>query len=280
MTAQATKQTAVSQTLAERKENDLRRLMRGMKTVLVAFSGGVDSSYLSLVAARELGRDALCVTGISPSVSGFQRNEAQKIADEFGFNYEKIETEELANPDYAANPANRCYFCKTELYTKLNAIAKKRGIGFVLDGTNADDTGDYRPGREAARENFVRSPLVEVGMTKAEIREMSKKHGLPTWDKPASPCLSSRIAYGVPVSIERLSKVERGEEILRSLGFAEYRVRVHDELARLEVSQEEMERILSVEMAQKLSRDFESLGFRYVTIDLKGFRSGSLNETL
>lgn len=265
---------------AEEKEQNLRRMMRQMRTVLVAFSGGVDSSYLALIAAQELGKNALCVTGISPSVSGRQREEAEKIAESYGFNFLTIETAEMENPNYRANPSNRCYFCKTELYGKLTEMAGKRGIDFILDGTNTDDVGDYRPGKQAAKENGVRSPLIEVGLNKSEIRELSKKHGLPTWDKPASPCLSSRIAYGIPVTIERLSKVERGEEILRNLGFREFRVRVHDELARLEIAPDELERALSLEVTKHLAEEFRKLGFRYVTLDLQGFRTGAMNEIL
>lgn len=265
---------------AEEKEQNLRRMMREMRAVLVAFSGGVDSSYLALVAKQELAENALCVIGISPSVSQIQRDEAEKIAEKFGLNFLKIETEEMNNQDYRANPSNRCYFCKTELYGKLNELAKKRGIAFVLDGTNTDDVGDYRPGKQAAAEKGVRSPLIEVGLSKAEIRELSRRHDLPTWDKPASPCLSSRIAYGIPVTIERLSRVERGEEILRNLGFKEFRVRFHDELARLEIAPDEMPKALNLEMTNRLAGEFRKLGFRYVTLDLQGFRTGAMNEVL
>ena len=266
--------------VTEEKEQNLRRMMREMRSVLVAFSGGVDSSYLALVAAQELGKNALCVIGISPSVSEIQREEADKIAGQFGFNYLQVKTEEMDNPNYQANPANRCYFCKTELYGKLGKLAGEKKIKFVLDGTNTDDVGDYRPGKQAAKENNVRSPLIEAGLSKTEIRELSKNLGLPTWDKPASPCLSSRIAYGIPVTIERLSKVERGEAILRRLGFKEFRVRFHEELARLEIAPSEMKRVLSLEMTDRLAEEFRQIGFRYVTLDLQGFRTGAMNEVL
>ncbi len=265
---------------AEEKERNLRGLMREMQTVLVAYSGGVDSSYLALIAAQELGPNALCLTGISPSVSQKQRTEAAQIAEDFKFNFQTVETDELANPLYQANPTNRCYHCKTELYGKLQSIARQRKIKFVLDGANTDDVGDYRPGRTAASEKAVRSPLIEVGLSKLEIRELSKKQKLPTWSQPSSPCLSSRIAYGVPVTIERLSKVERGEEIVRELGFREFRVRVHGELVRLEIAPHEMPLALNINVTEKLAVKFRKLGFKYVTLDLHGYRSGAMNEVL
>lgn len=266
--------------MLEEKERNLRRLMRRMERVLVAYSGGVDSAYLALIATQELNANAVCITGLSPSVSQSQREEAEKTARDFNFNFETIDTDELENPNYQANPTNRCYHCKTELYGKLSTLAASRKIEFVLDGTNADDVGDYRPGRAAAEEKSVRSPLVEIGFGKNEIRELSRTHGLSTWDKPASPCLSSRIAYGVPVTIERLSKVERGEQFLRSLGFKEFRVRVHEEIARLEIAPGEMPRALNMQVTEKLAAKFRQLGFKYVTLDLHGYRSGAMNEVL
>jgi uncharacterized protein len=275
-----TRATAECPPAALAKEEALRALFRQAGSVLVAYSGGVDSSYVALVATEELGERAVCVTGDSASLASHQRERAAEIARRFNFRHEIVRTEELADPRYAANPSNRCYFCKTELYSKLAPLARERGIEFVADGSTTDDLGDYRPGRAAAAEHDVRSPLVEVGMSKEELRALSRRAGLPNWDAPASPCLSSRVAYGTQVTIKRLREVETGEEIMRALGFREFRVRHHDELVRIEVAPAELERALRREVADELARRFRKLGFRYVTLDLHGYRTGAMNEVL
>jgi len=262
------------------KEERLRELFRELESVIVAYSGGVDSSYVAYVANEELGSRAVCITGQSASLPAYQRAEIDRVVEKFGFQHELIDTQELENPSYRANDANRCFFCKDELYSKLESVARTRGIKSIVDGSTVDDLGDFRPGRQAAAQHAVRSPLIEVGLSKSEVRELSQKATLPTWDKPASPCLSSRIAYGTTVTIERLSKVDRGEEILREFGFREFRVRHHDQLVRLEIAQSEMDRVLQKDLLDDLAKRFRELGFKYVTLDLEGFRSGSMNEVL
>ena len=262
------------------KEERLRELIRALDSVIVAYSGGVDSSYVAYVANEELGPRAVCITGQSASLPSYQNAEIKSVVERFGFHHEIIRTDELENPNYSANNADRCYFCKDELYNKLEAVARSRGIEHIVDGSTVDDLDDYRPGRQAAKQHAVRSPLIEVGLNKSEVRELSRRATLPTWDKPASPCLSSRIAYGTTVTIERLNKVDRGEEILREFGFREFRVRHHDTLVRLEIAASEMDRVLRKDVVEQLAARFRELGFKYVTLDLQGFRSGSMNEAL
>ena len=264
----------------EEKEERLEGILRDLQSVVVGFSGGVDSAYLAYMANRVLGNKALCVTAISPSYPTFQKKETASFVQQFGLNHLEIESEELDNPAYRENAPNRCYFCKSELFTKLEGLAVARNYNVVIDGTNHDDLGDYRPGRSAAKEHRVRSPLLEAEMTKLNIRELSRRAGLPTWDKPALPCLSSRFPYGTSISAEKLSIVDRGETILRNFGFRIFRVRYHEELVRLEFSPEELPKALNLTMASILVTQFKALGFKYVTIDLEGYRSGSLNEVL
>jgi len=276
-----TTQTASLETVtAEQKEARLAQILRELQSVVVGFSGGVDSAYLAYMANRVLGKNALCVTAISPSYPEFQKKETARFVEQFGLNHLEIESEELDNPAYRENAPNRCYFCKSELFTKLEALAVAKNYHAVIDGTNHDDLGDYRPGRNAAKEHQVRSPLLEAGMTKLNIRELSRKAGLPTWDKPALPCLSSRFPYGTSISAEKLSIVDKGETVLRDFGFRIFRVRYHEELVRLEFSPEELPKALNLTMAAILAVRFKALGFKYVTIDLEGYRSGSLNEVL
>jgi uncharacterized protein len=261
------------------KERVLRETLSSLGSVIVAYSGGVDSAYLAWVAHDTLGSRAVAITADSPSYPDQHRRMALEIAARFGLRHEIIQTSELERPEYRANPANRCYFCKHELYTHLSRIATERGA-VIVDGSNADDRGDYRPGRQAAKEFGVRSPLDEVDLTKDEIRELSRRAGLPTWDEPASACLSSRIPYHSEVTGEKLRMIERAERALRERGFRVCRVRHHDDLARIEIGASELPRALEPEMRQALVSDLKAAGYRYVTIDLQGYRTGSLNEGL
>jgi uncharacterized protein len=275
----------------EAREAHLRTLLASYESMIVAFSGGADSAYLAWAATSVLGRSVLCVTADSPSYPDRHRQLALTVAREADLRHEIIETSELDREEYRSNPTNRCYYCKHELYTKLAAIAVERGFAVIADGSNADDRGDYRPGRQAARAFGVRSPLDEAGLTKAEIRELSRRAGLRTWDEPASACLSSRIPYHSEVTREKLRAIERAEDVLRDLGFRVFRVRHHElaasdgtgsmaALARLEIAGDELVRALDTELRARIVQEIRAVGYQYVTIDLQGYRRGSLNEGL
>ncbi len=253
-------------------------VLGGYGSVIVAFSGGVDSALVAVAATRRLGDRALCVTAESPSYPARHRGLALDVARQFGLRHEFISTAELERPEDRSNPVNRCYFCKTELYTTLAGMATARGIAVVADGSNADDRGDYRPGRQAARENGVRSPLDDVGLTKLEIRELARDLGMSTWDEPASACLSSRVPYHSEITRQALHMIERAEDGIRSLGFRVCRVRHYDDVARLELGADELTRAQEPEWREKIVGAVREAGYSHVTIDPKGYRMGSLNE--
>jgi pyridinium-3,5-biscarboxylic acid mononucleotide sulfurtransferase len=261
----------------EFKQQALQRELKDLPSLVVAYSGGVDSAYLAYAAHQVLGDRMLAVTALSASYSARDREEGEKCVAQFQFSHEFIATEELSNPAYRANGPDRCYFCKDELFDKLDELVTRRGYAAVAYGVNVDDQGDWRPGQRAAREHRVLTPLLDAGLRKIEIRELARQAGLPVWDRPASACLSSRLAYGLEVTPERLRVVERGEEALRALGFRQFRVRHHDKLVRIEIAPEELARALSAEMASRFVDIFKPLGFSFVTLDLEGYRQGSLN---
>ena len=283
MTTRTTTTTTASTTTSDRlaaKAHRLHELLAGYQSVLIAFSGGVDSAYLAIAAHAILGDRALAVTADSSSYPETHRRLALSIAREFNFAHEVIQTAEMERAEYRANPANRCYYCKDELYSRLTAMARDRGFAVVVDGNNADDRGDYRPGRQAAREHGVRSPLEEADLTKDDIRQLARQAGLASWDEPASACLSSRIPYGQQVTDERLRQIERAEQVVRDLGFRVFRVRHHDTVARLEIAKAEMPRALDPAINAALVSQLKAVGYQYVSLDLQGYRLGSLNEAL
>jgi uncharacterized protein len=262
------------------KEDRLFAHLRRLERVIVAFSGGTDSAYLAWAANHVLGSNAVAITADSASLPQSHKRDAEAFVARFGIAHEYIRTHEFENPAYVRNSPDRCFHCKDELFTQLDQVGRERGFAHIVYGVNVDDLGDYRPGQKAARQHHVSAPLADAGLTKAEIRELSRLAGLPTWDRPASACLSSRIPYGTPVTIQNVKTVEVGEEEIKALGFRQFRVRFHGEVVRIEIAPDELEKALTLEMARRFTAIFKAIGFRYVTLDLEGYRQGSLNEVL
>jgi pyridinium-3,5-biscarboxylic acid mononucleotide sulfurtransferase len=262
------------------KQQRLFEDLRALGRVIVAYSGGTDSAYLAWAAHRVLGDSAIAITADSPSIPSSHKRDADVFAREYGFRHEFVETHEFENPDYVKNDKDRCFHCKDELFDVLEAYATRHGYSHIVYGVNQDDLGDYRPGQRAAKLHSVKAPLVDARLSKREIRDLSRRAGLSTWDRPAAACLSSRIPYGTAVTVQTIRTIEEGEEAIRALGFRQFRVRFHGELVRIEVATEELPRALTLEFAAEFSRIFRQLGFLYVTLDLEGYRQGSLNAAL
>lgn len=262
------------------KQEHLFAILRELDRVLIAYSGGTDSAYLAWAAHHVLGDRALAVTADSASIPASHKRDAEQFVQDFAIPHRYIETREFENPAYRKNDKDRCFHCKDELFLRMDQVRAETGIEHIIYGVNKDDLGDYRPGQHAARLHEVKAPLVEAALTKAEIRELSRLAGLPTWDRPAAACLSSRIPYGTEVTAERIRTIEDGEEAIKALGFRQFRVRYHGELVRLEIDAAELPRALSLDMAAAFTRIFRDLGFLYVTLDLEGYRQGSLNAAL
>lgn len=262
------------------KERTLFAALAAMDRVIVAFSGGTDSAYLAWAAHRALGPNAVAITADSASLPESHKRDLEAFVAQYGIRHEYIQTREFENPEYSRNAPDRCFHCKDELFTRLAEVGGARGYRNIVYGVNLDDLGDYRPGQNAAKKHDVAAPLADAALTKGEIRELSRLAGLPTWDRPASACLSSRIPYGTPVTIENVKTVETGEEEIKALGFRQFRVRFHGEVVRIEIARDEMPRALNMEMADAFTRTFKTLGFKYVSLDMEGYRQGSLNEVL